>query len=254
MTVFAPDALAGASVLITGASSGLGRAAAIAVAAHGGRVIVSGRDQARLDETLASMAGEGHRAVATPLDDADQASALTIEAAAQCGGLDGIFHSAGAELVLPMRLVKQKHLDQVLGAALQGALGIARAAAKAEVMKPGASIVFMSSASAHRGRPGMVVYSAAKAAVEGLTRSLACELAAKPVRVNAIAGGGIETEMHARLTRTLSDDAVNTYAAQHLLGFGRPGNVADAVLFLLSPAASWITGTTMVVDGGYLAS
>jgi NAD(P)-dependent dehydrogenase (short-subunit alcohol dehydrogenase family) len=121
-------------------------------------------------------------------------------------------------------------------------------------MKPGSSIVFMSSASAHRGRPGMVAYSAAKAAVEGLTRSLACELASKPVRVNAIAGGGIETEMHHRLTRTLSEDAVAAYAGQHLLGFGKPQDVASAVLFLLSPASSWITGATLAVDGGYLAS
>ena len=254
MSTFASDAMAGRTILITGASSGLGRAAAIAVAACGGRVIACGRDSARLDETLASLAGEGHRAVAASLDDADQAAALVSEAAAEVGGLDGVFHSAGAELVLPMRLVKQKHLDQVLGAALDGALGIARAASKSDVMKPGASIVFMSSASAHRGRPGMVAYSAAKAAVEGLTRSLACELAAKTVRVNAIAGGGIETEMHARLTRTLSQDAVDAYAAQHLLGFGRPQDVADAVVFLLSPAARWITGTTVAVDGGYLAS
>jgi NAD(P)-dependent dehydrogenase (short-subunit alcohol dehydrogenase family) len=254
MSAFASDALAGRTILITGASSGLGRAAALAVAAHGGRVVVSGRDAGRLEETLALLAGEGHITMTGPLDDADHAAALMADAAGQAGGLDGVFHSAGAELVLPMRLVKQKHLDQVFGAAVQGALGIARAAAKADVMKGDSSIVFMSSAAAHRGRPGMVAYSAAKAALEGLTRSLACELAPKTVRVNAITGGGIETEMHARLIRTLSDEAVASYAAQHLLGFGRPQDVADAVLFLLSPASRWITGTSLVVDGGYLAS
>lgn len=254
MSTFAVDALAGRTVLITGASSGLGRAAAIAVAAHGGRVIANGRDAGRLQDTLSTLAGAAHVALAGPLDDADQAAAMMADAASQTGGLDGVFHAAGAELVLPARLVKQKHLDQVFGAALQGALGLARSAAKADVMKPDSSIVFMSSAAAHRGRPGMVAYSAAKAAVEGLTRSLACELAPKTVRVNAIAGGGIETEMHARLTRTLSDEAIGAYERQHLLGFGRPQDVADAVLFLLSPAARWITGSTLAVDGGYLAS
>lgn len=254
MSSFAADLFAGRTVLITGASSGLGRAAAVAIAAHGGKVVVTGRDQIRLDITVAALAGEGHRAIATPLDNADQAAAMMTEAAAQAGGLDGVFHSAGVGLVLPMRLVKQHHLDQVLGAALQGAFGIARASAKAQVMKPGASIVFMSSASAHRGRHGMVAYSAAKAAVEGLTRSLACELAAKSVRVNAIAGGGVETEMHERWLHTLTAEALSAYADQYLLGFGQPEDLANAVMFLMSPAASWITGTTMVVDGGYLIS
>lgn len=253
MTTFSPVALAGKTVLVTGASSGLGRAAAAAIAAHGGRVIVSGRDKDRLEATLMALGGAGHSGIAGPLDDADQATDLVVEASRRSGGLDGIFHSAGAELVLPMRLVKQKHLDQALGAALMGALGIARAAAKAEVMKEGASIIFMSSGAAHRGKPGMVGYSAAKAGIEGMTRSLACELAPKTVRVNAIAGGGVETEMHHRWIRTLSDEAVAAYTAQHLLGFGKPQDIADAVLFLLSPASSWITGTTLVVDGGFLA-
>lgn len=254
MSAFAPDALAGRTILVTGASSGIGRAAAIAIAAHGGLVVITGRDPVRLDETLAALSGDGHRAVSGPLDDADQAAALTVDAAAAAGGLDGVFHAAGAELVLPMRLVKQKHLDQVLGAAMYGAFGIARAAAKAGVLNPGASLVFMSSAAAHRGKSGMAVYSAAKAAVEGMTRSLACELASKGARVNAIAAGGIETEMHGRLARSLSADAMQAYSDQHLLGFGAPQNIADAVLFLLSPAASWITGATLAVDGGFLAS
>jgi NAD(P)-dependent dehydrogenase (short-subunit alcohol dehydrogenase family) len=254
MSAFAADALAGRTILITGASSGLGRAAAIAVAAHGGKVVATGRDPARLDETLAVLSGGGHSAVAAAIDDADQAAELMAQAATAAGGLDGVFHSAGAVVVLPTRLVKQKHIDQVFGAAVQGALGIARAAAKAEVMKPGGSIIFMSSAAAHRGRPGLAAYSAAKAAVEGLTRSLACELAAKGVRVNAIAGGAIETEMHQRVIRPLSDEAIAAYAGLHPLGVGKPDDVANAALFLLSDASTWITGATLAVDGGYLAS
>lgn len=254
MSAFASDALSGRTILITGASSGIGRAAAIAVAAHGGRVIATGRDQARLDDTLGRLAGGGHSALAAPLDTADQATDLIARAAAAAGGLDGVFHSAGAVVVLPTRLTKQKHIDDVFGAAVQGALGIARAAAKTDVMKPGASIVFMSSAAAHRGRSGLAAYSAAKGAVEALTRSLAVELAPKAVRVNAIASGAIETEMHHRVVRPLSDEAVAEYAGLHPLGIGTPQDVANAVLFLLSGAASYITGATLAVDGGYLGS
>jgi NAD(P)-dependent dehydrogenase (short-subunit alcohol dehydrogenase family) len=249
--MFAREAFAGTTILITGASSGIGRATAGLLAECGARLVLNGRDGERLDAAVSGLAGDGHAAVPASLDDADQTAELVKTSAAAHGPFDGIFHCAGREFVRPMRMTKRQQLDELFAAATFGALGIARAASQKGVVADGASLLFMSSVAGMRGTAGMVGYSAAKAAVDGMVRSLAAELAPRRIRANSLAAGAVQTEMHERLSATLGADAISDYENRHLLGFGRVEDVASAAAFLLGSGSAWITGTTLVVDGGY---
>jgi NAD(P)-dependent dehydrogenase (short-subunit alcohol dehydrogenase family) len=251
MTAFSDHALKDRRVLVTGASSGIGRAAAALIARCGGTLVVSGRDSARLEQTLSSLSGAGHQAVALPLEEMDQVGDWLKDLATRMGPFDGIFHAAGVELVRPARLVKQQHVAEVFGSSVFATFGIAKSASQKGVLSDGASLVFMSSVAGSRGQTGMMVYSAAKAAIEGAVRSLSCEMASRRIRANTLAAGAVVTEMHSRLTRGLIPEAVADYEGKHLLGFGDPQDVANATVFLLSDASRWITGTTVFVDGGY---
>jgi NAD(P)-dependent dehydrogenase (short-subunit alcohol dehydrogenase family) len=254
MMPFSENALAGNTYLVTGASSGIGRASAGMIARLGGRVVISGRDEGRLADTLAELnaSGErGHRISATALADADQTCDWIKGLGEDVGELSGIFHAAGVELIRPAKMTKQAQLESVFGSSLYAAFGIARAASLKGVMQDGGSLVFMSSVAGSHGQLGMTGYSAAKAGIDGMVRSLACEMAARRIRVNGIAAGGVKTAMHDRLARNSGESTTAEYEKSHLLGFGEAIDVAHAAVFLLSAASRWITGTSMVVDGGY---
>lgn len=240
----------GRRIVVAGASSGLGRAAALALAEAGAELVLLGRSEDRLRAVADQAGGQSWRSV--DLAD-DEAADDVIRAVAAEGPIDGLFHSAGTSLVAPMRLTKKAQIADLFGAAVFGALGVARAISRKGVMRDGGAVVFMSSVSALRGRRGMVAYSSAKAATSGLVRALAVELADRGIRVNAITAGAIETEMHEQFASTVSEEMVRNYRNLHPLGFGRAQDVADAVMFLLSDAARWITGIDLPVDGGYAA-
>lgn len=250
--LFNPTMLVGQRILVTGASSGIGRATSVLLSRCGAQLVLNGRNIERLEQTLAALEGSGHVLAPFEMDGSDTTADFLKALTADARPLSGVFHAAGVELVRAVKLTKAEHVGQVFGSSVLSALALARGLAMRGVMCDGGALVFMSSVAGQSGQTGMSAYSAAKAAVDGMVRSLAVEFAPRRIRVNSIAAGAVSTEMHERLTSATPSEALQAYEAKHLLGFGRPDDVAQVGAFLLSDAGRWVSGATWVVDGGYL--
>lgn len=244
----------GRRILVTGASAGIGRACAIALAGLGARVILNGRNEGRLAETLAALPGQGHAAAPFDLTDSDQIP-LWIKGLATDGGpLAGVAHCAGTQSSKPVRSVDAAYFDQVMRANLLSALALARGLRQKGCCDAGGgAMVLVASVAAFIGQPGNVVYSASKGALVSAARGLAMELLRDNIRVNCVAPAMVETEMMERFRQTTTAEQFERIREAHPMGFGKPEDVAAALAFLLSDAARWINGVCLPVDGGYLA-
>ena len=241
-------------ILVTGASSGIGRETAILLSQLGAALTVTGRDPERLRQTVEVLEGAGHVAEAFDLSDLDEIPRWMKQLAQRNGPFSGLVHSAGLHKAMPASMASPQMFDTLMRVNVYSGAMLAKGFRQRDCRGPaGGSIVLLSSVAGLVGEPGISAYSASKAAINGMTRSLAVELARERIRVNAIAPGFVKSEMSDRLRESLTDEQFAAIEANHPLGIGRTIDVANGVAFLLSDASLWITGTVMVIDGGYTA-
>jgi len=244
--------LAGQVAIVTGAARGLGRAIAETLAQSGAKVACVDVKAELLAETVSAIQAAGGTAMAWTCDvtDSERVSAVVEEVATTWGGLHILVNNAGITKDTLIMRMKDEQWDAVIGINLRGTFLFTRTASRYLMKAQRGRIINIASVSGITGNPGQANYSASKAGIIGLTRTVAKELAGRNITVNAVAPGFIATEM----TAALSEEIVAEVKKRIPLGrMGQPQDVADAVLFLASPAADFITGHVLTVDGGLTA-
>ncbi|WP_288260237.1 SDR family NAD(P)-dependent oxidoreductase [uncultured Prochlorococcus sp.] len=255
MDIFKENALLNKNILITGASSGIGANACKLFSLCGARTILLGRNEEKLKQVISNLNDAyTHAYIISDLSSEDSAYNTIKSLKTDFLPLDGIFHAAGSELVKPINLTKTRDLNFVFNSSVGGALSLSRAISKRGIMKDGGSVIFMSSVAAISGTAGLSAYSAGKAAIGGLLKSLAMEFANRKIRFNSIISGAIESPMHERLIKNMSKKSIEEYRAKHPFGFGSLSDISNLAVFLMSDASKWITGSEIVIDGGYTVS
>ncbi len=247
-------ALNGRHILVTGASSGIGQAVAVLLSRLGASVACVGRSSGKLGETIRLLAGAGHTTHIFDLNDTDRITSWLIEVAAQTGKLHGLVHAAGLQSVTSLKMFRVEHWREMWRVNTEAALVLAQGFRQRPVyVGENGSIVFISSVMGEVGAPGRAAYSLSKGTLHGFTRSLALELASQHIRVNCVAPAFVRTPMFDEMTRVWTAQQRTEVESAHPLGLGEPEDVANAVAFLLADSGRWITGTVLVVDGGYTA-
>ncbi|MCB5185811.1 SDR family oxidoreductase [Methylobacillus gramineus] len=239
-----PFSLSGKRVLVTGASSGIGRQIAITCSQMGAQVVISGRNPERLQATAAALHGEGHIAITADLSQQEGIDQLV----AVSDTLHGVVHAAGISKLVPFRLINKQHLTDIFDSNTFAPMLLTRGLLAKKRIAQNGSILFISALSSHSGALATSAYAASKSALLGAMRSLALEIAKQGMRVNCIAPGYVHTPM----LDGLGQGGGNMDALFDLtpLGMGEPEDVAYASVFYLADASRWITRNYFILDGG----
>lgn len=238
-------------VLITGASSGIGKQCAISCAQMGAKIVLVGRDKKRLEDTKDKLIGNSHISFVLDITQYDQLEEIISHAVSKLGVISGFIHSAGHEITLPLNVMKPVHYEQIMAVNVIAAFEIVKLISKKKYAAEQQSVILISSIYGQVGNIALTAYSASKGALIAATKSLAIELAPKKCRVNVISPGWIQGT---GITKEHDSLVINSEKeTEYPLGYGKTTDVAYACIYLLSDASCWVTGTNLIVDGGYTA-
>lgn len=249
-----PLDLSGKNIMVTGASSGIGREIAILASKLGANVIMVARNEERLKETYNALEPGNHSYYLLDFNDPDAIESMMDNVCTNGLKLNGLVHSAGISRTMPLQYLKLSDLGSIMTVNFISFVELSKQFSKRKNNDNGGSIVAISSISGRVGARGLTAYCASKGALESAIRSMALELAPKKIRINSVSPGMIGTQIYDGLKEIVNNkDFEAELLKRQILGIGRPADVAHAAAFLLSDASGFITGTSMIVDGGYTA-
>jgi len=243
--MYNPFSLEGKTILVTGASSGIGQGVAIDLSKMGAKVVITARNKDRLNRTFESMEGGGHEQIIADLCDIGEVEHLID----QIPVLDGTVFCAGIVKTLPVRNIKDDVITEVFDANIISDIRLSSRLLKKKKLSIGASVVMISSVSTFNVKVGNSLYSASKGAMNSFAKAMALEVSNQKIRVNCVQPGFVPTNILEN--HGMSEDALQWYAERHPLGFGTPTDIANVCIYLLSNASRWVTGSVFTIDGGY---
>lgn len=247
---FNPFSLEGKTIMVTGASSGIGRQCAIDCSKMGAKVVAIGRDQERLNSVVNEMQGRGV-SYAFDLAEIGGIKNLVEKIVEENGKLDGFIHAAGIEVTNPVKLSKPENYESLYQVNFLSAVEIVKHLCGIKTFNKGGSIVLIGSISGVIARKGLAAYAASKGALMSAARVMALEMAHREIRVNTISPGTILTPMMQKALDAMSEEDKKKRIEGFLLGLGQTTDISNACIYLLSEASRWITGQNLIIDGGF---
>jgi NAD(P)-dependent dehydrogenase (short-subunit alcohol dehydrogenase family) len=240
------------NILITGASSGIGRECAVVLSKIGANVILIGRDLIRLKQTLDLLESNNHLMYQMDVTEYNNIETIIADSVNKIGKIDGFVHCAGIEMTLPLQSMNYNKFNLLFSVNTIAAFEFSKIVSKKKYCNGlGASFVFISSVTGLLGVNGKIGYCSSKAALIAGGKAMALELANKKIRVNTILPGMVDTEMFQKIKGELSEESLLDIQKRHPLGIGQPNDVSNLCAFLLSDLSKWITGSDYIIDGGY---